>query len=188
MNEIVADLRPLYADALVADVMAHAGGARREDRQVRAALALQADLVRLQALANLVVAHLQRRARRHRGLVLGSLGLFRTEAVQVLGLGGVVAVTIDDHEVRRFRWGAKKAAGAYESSRDCQTVMSDDRRRPSFRAAALRPRGSLGTKPGFVGISSRGAMRRRRVSMGEVITPLNCPAARASAIRSAEIT
>jgi hypothetical protein len=27
--------------------------------------------------------------------------------VQVLGLGGVVAVAIDDHEVRRWKWGAK---------------------------------------------------------------------------------
>ena len=85
--------------ALVADVMAHAGGARREDREVGAALLLQPDLVLLQALADLVVAHLQAGARRQRGLVLHGLGLVLAEAVQVLGLGGVVAVAIDDHEV-----------------------------------------------------------------------------------------
>ena len=44
-DQVVADLRPFEADALVADVMAHAGGARREDGQVGAALALQLELV-----------------------------------------------------------------------------------------------------------------------------------------------
>jgi hypothetical protein len=40
MDEVVADLRPFLADREVADVMAHARGARREDREVGAALAL----------------------------------------------------------------------------------------------------------------------------------------------------
>jgi hypothetical protein len=99
-DQIVADLRPFEADALVADVMAHAGGARREDREVGATLALQLELVLLDAFADFVVGHLQCGARRHRRLVLGvgRRGLFLAETMQVLGLGGVVAVAIDDHD------------------------------------------------------------------------------------------
>ena len=45
VDQVVADLGPFAADALVADVVAHAGGARREDRQIGAALALELELV-----------------------------------------------------------------------------------------------------------------------------------------------
>src|SRR3546814_6613923 len=45
-DEIVADPRPLAAHLLVADVMAHAAGAGREDGEVGAPLPLQAKLVR----------------------------------------------------------------------------------------------------------------------------------------------
>src|SRR5262249_23004390 len=81
---------------------AHAGGARREDGQIGAALALQLELVLLDALADLVVRYLQRSARWRHRLVLGvgCRGLFLAEAVQVLRFGGVVAVAVDDH------WGA----------------------------------------------------------------------------------
>src|ERR1700728_4506354 len=54
-DQIVADLRPFERDALVADVMAHAGSARREDSQVGAALALQSELILLNAFADLIV-------------------------------------------------------------------------------------------------------------------------------------
>ena len=121
VDQVVADLRPFEADALVADVMPHAGGARREDRQIGAALALQLELVLLDALADFVVGHLQRRARRHRRLVLGvgRRGLLLAEALQVLGLGGVVAVAVDDHDNSRFRGcGMADATGR---GRDCQT-------------------------------------------------------------------
>src|SRR6476660_9483569 len=99
MDQVVADLRPFEAHALVADVVAHAGGARRENGQIGAALALQLELILLDALTNLVVRYFQRSARRQQRLVLGvgSRGLFLAEAVQVLGFGGVVAVAIDDH-------------------------------------------------------------------------------------------
>jgi hypothetical protein len=100
MDQIVADLRPFEADALVAHMMAHAGGARRKDREIGAALALELALILLDALANLVVGHFQRGARRHHRLFFGvrRRGLFLAEAVEVLGLGGVVAVAIDDHD------------------------------------------------------------------------------------------
>ena len=55
MDEIVADARPLLADLGVADVVRHAGRARRENRHVGAALALQFELRALEALADLVV-------------------------------------------------------------------------------------------------------------------------------------
>src|SRR5262249_48339012 len=97
MDEVVADLRPFQADGLVADVVPHAGGPRREDRDVGAALALELELRARQALADLVVAHLQRRPGWHRRLVLDGFGLFLPEPMQVLRLGGVVAVAIDNH-------------------------------------------------------------------------------------------
>jgi hypothetical protein len=56
-----------------------------------------------QALADLVVRHLQPGARRHGGLVLHRLGLVLAEAMQVLGLGRVMAVAVDDHVIRRVR-------------------------------------------------------------------------------------
>ena len=101
MDEIVADLRPFLAHREIADVVAHAGGARREDREVGAALALELELRALDAGADLVVRHLEAGARRQRRLVLDRLGLVLAETVQVLGLGRVVAVTIDDHDALR---------------------------------------------------------------------------------------
>src|SRR5579862_4247444 len=95
--------------------MAHAGSARRENRQIGAALALQLELVALDAFADFVVGHFQGRARRHRGLVLGvgRRGLLFAETMQVLGLGGVVAVAIDDHDGAPYRargcWGEADA-------------------------------------------------------------------------------
>ncbi len=101
MDQLVADLRPLQAQPGVTDVMRHAGGARREDRQAGAALALQLELRALHARADLVVADLERGARRflRRVLDAGDLGL--AEIVQLLRFGRVVAVTVDDHDASR---------------------------------------------------------------------------------------
>ena len=52
VDEVVRHPRPHAAGRLGADVMRHAGGARREDRQVAAALPLELEL-RLHALAQL---------------------------------------------------------------------------------------------------------------------------------------
>src|SRR4051794_25427709 len=61
--------------AMVSALRAHAGRPRREDRDVGAALALQLELGAFHALADLVIAHLQRRFRGHRRLVLDRFGL-----------------------------------------------------------------------------------------------------------------
>ena len=98
MDQVVADLRPFLRDREITDVMAHAGGARRENREVGAALLLELELSALDALANLVIGHFQARARRQRRLILNRFGLVLAEAMQVLGLGRVVAVAIDDHD------------------------------------------------------------------------------------------
>ena len=114
-------------DALVADMMAHARGARREDGEIGAALALQLELVLLDAFADFVVGHFQRGARRHRRLVLGvgRRGLFLAETMQVLGLGGVMAVAIDNHDSAVQGWTKGLArvwnARCYGARRDCQT-------------------------------------------------------------------
>jgi hypothetical protein len=79
--------------------LAHARRARRENGDVGAALALQPELVLLDALADFVVGHFERSARRHGRLFRagGCRGLLLAEAVQVLGFGRVVAVAIDNH-------------------------------------------------------------------------------------------
>src|SRR5262249_4841245 len=97
MNQVVADLRPFQAHGEVADMVAHAGGARREDREIGAALALELELRTLDRGADLVVGHLEAGARRQRRLALDRLGLVLAEAMQVLGFGRVMAVTVDDH-------------------------------------------------------------------------------------------
>src|SRR5262245_4399941 len=99
MDQIVADLRPFLADRKITDVMAHAGCARRKDREIGTALALEFELSTRDALADLVIQHLEAGARRQRRLVLDRLGLVLAKTVQVLGFGRVVAVTIDDHDV-----------------------------------------------------------------------------------------
>jgi hypothetical protein len=58
-DQVIADLRPFQAHALVADMMTHARGARREDRQIGAALALQFKLILFDAVANFVIRHFQ---------------------------------------------------------------------------------------------------------------------------------
>ncbi len=137
MDEVVADLRPFAAHALVADVMAHAGGARREDGEVGAALALQLELRAFEALPDLVVGDLQRAAQRRRGLALDRLGLLLAEAFQVVGLGGVVAVAIDDHErvAAMFRNGDATARDAIVKPSNGGAIG----RRPAERAAKPRP-------------------------------------------------
>ena len=56
MDQLVAMLGPVPAGGLVADVMPHGAGARREDRDVGATRALQLELRILEAVADLVVA------------------------------------------------------------------------------------------------------------------------------------
>src|SRR5215475_8399461 len=114
MDEVVADLRPFLAHCEITDVVTHAGGARREDRQIRAALALELELRALDAGADLIVRHLEAGARRQRRLVLDRLGLVLAETVQVLGFGRVVAVTIDDHDTLRRGWWARALLNARE--------------------------------------------------------------------------
>src|SRR5207248_222887 len=53
VDEVVADLRPFEAHGKIADMVPHTGSARREDRQVRAALALKFQLRALDARADL---------------------------------------------------------------------------------------------------------------------------------------
>src|SRR5262249_40543226 len=61
MDHLVAHLRPSETDIVIADMVAHAHGARREDGHVGAALTLELELRTFEAFANLVIAGLQRR-------------------------------------------------------------------------------------------------------------------------------
>src|SRR5262249_37316093 len=115
------DLRPFQADRVVTDVVAHAGGARREDRDVGAALALELELRAFDAGTDLVIRHLEAGTRRQRALGLDRLGLVLAEAVQVLGFGRVVAVTVDDHDT--YTWSLQECGGATGADADRIDLM-----------------------------------------------------------------
>src|SRR5262249_4770456 len=120
------------AQVVVADMVAHTHGARREDGEIRAALALQLELRAFEALADFVVGHLQRRLRRLLGGLLDVVDLVLAPAQQVLGLGRVVAVAIDDHDtvaedcglVSRFRRSYHFAARTFYERRNRDTSSS----------------------------------------------------------------
>ncbi len=94
-DQVVAAAGPFLAHRLVADVVGHGRGARREDGHVGAALGQQAELVALDAGADLVVGNLGVGRGGRAGLEGGDLGL--APIVMGLGRGGVVPVAIDDH-------------------------------------------------------------------------------------------
>src|ERR1700722_4171196 len=97
MNQIIARLGPAAAGGLIADVVRHGGGARGENRQVRAAGALQLQLRILQAVANLIVADSCLRAQRDVDVGFQPCDLPVTELLQRGRRGRVMTVTIDDH-------------------------------------------------------------------------------------------
>ena len=100
-------------DAFVADVMAHAGGARREDREVAAALALEPEL-RLHALHEVLVGDAEVGALGLPARVGDARELLVAERVERLRLGRVVAVDVDDHFVLASRKSSTRA-GAFSS-------------------------------------------------------------------------
>ena len=96
MDQIVALPRPVEAGAGVADVMRHRRRARREDRDVGAAIALELQLG-LDALAQLVVGDLDADpAQASRIVQPGDLRV--AECLELFRGSGVVPVAIDDHE------------------------------------------------------------------------------------------
>src|SRR5215475_4341650 len=97
MDEVVADLRPYAAGLRRADVVRHAGGARREDGDVGAALALELELGLFQAVADLVVADSEV-GRRGAARCIGEAGeLAIPEQLQLARRRRVMAVAVDDH-------------------------------------------------------------------------------------------
>src|SRR6516165_4277227 len=96
VDQLVAGAGPGFAGRRITKVVAHAGGARREDRHVSAALALYLELATHDRLADLVIRDSRAPRRRLAGLV--RLDLLTAPALVLTGGGGVVAVTIDDHE------------------------------------------------------------------------------------------
>ena len=99
MDHLVAHLRPAQAHVVVADVVTHAHGARRKDRQVGAPLALQLELRAFEALADLVVGNLQRRFGRLLGRLFDVVYLLLAPSQEVLRFGRVMSVAVDDHDI-----------------------------------------------------------------------------------------
>jgi hypothetical protein len=86
------------ARRLVPDVVAHAHRARREDREIGAPLALDAELRPFEARADLVVGDLQRPFRRGMPGLAEVLDLLLAPGLELFRCGCVVAVTVDDHD------------------------------------------------------------------------------------------
>src|SRR5262249_7989194 len=102
-------------------------GARGEDGDVGPALALKLELRALEALADLVVGHLQRRLGRLLSRLLDVLDLLLAPSQQVFRLGRVVAGAIDDHDTVAFRgvWARARARGV-EMSRPQRVSGTND--------------------------------------------------------------
>ena len=98
MDEIVADAAPIAAGALGADVVRHGRGARRENRDVRAARALQLQLRVLQAVANLIVRDFFLGVERHVDAGFQARDLRFAKLLQFAGGCCVVTVAVDDHD------------------------------------------------------------------------------------------
>src|SRR5262249_30212469 len=100
-DQLVAGAGPGFARRRVAEMMAHAGGARREDRQIGTAIALELELTAGDRFADLVVGH--HRARRRRLARRVRRNLLAAPPLLLTRSGRVVAVAVDDHGgLRRF--------------------------------------------------------------------------------------
>ena len=98
VDEVVLVAGPVPGRVLVADVVAHPARPRREDRDVGAALALQAQLVGLDALADLVVGHVDRAELTDvGGISLDRCHLRVPPCADCRRCRGVVTVAVDDH-------------------------------------------------------------------------------------------
>src|ERR1700744_5619596 len=97
MNEIVASAGPALARGLIADIVGHGGGARREYRDIGAARALQLQLRILQAVANLIVGDFFLRIERHIEAGFQARDLRIAKLLQLARSRRVVTVAVDDH-------------------------------------------------------------------------------------------
>ncbi|MNQ52570.1 hypothetical protein D3C85_665920 [compost metagenome] len=104
-DQIVGCASPGLTDALVADVVAHAGGTRRKDRHVDATLLQQPKLVAFDRRENLVVADARVEGGSARP-ILGILDLCFSKGVMQLRFGRVVAVAVDNHGRSLHLWSA----------------------------------------------------------------------------------
>src|SRR5229473_4787392 len=168
VDQIVADLRPREADGGIADVVAHAGGTRREDGEIGAALALEFEL-QLQALANLLVADVQACARRRPGWVLQAGDLVLPKRLELPGGRGVMAVTINDHAALTggcgFVPGATRAWFKPPRSK-CLPARTCSRRRSPSRAARRAGTADRRTRCRGAWCSGRPTSRDRRRASG----------------------
>src|SRR5712691_9561799 len=97
VDQFVRYLRPFKAHAFVADMVRHAGRARREDRKTGAALALELELCAFDARAQFVIADIESGRRRLLPGVLDGGNLVLAKVMQLLRLRRVMAVAVDDH-------------------------------------------------------------------------------------------
>src|SRR4051812_27891806 len=95
MDQLIAGRRPCLAGPGIAEVVAHAGGSRREDGEIRAALLLQPQLSIDDAGTDLVVV--DGWARRRSLAFAESCNLLRAPSLVLARRSGVMAVAVNDH-------------------------------------------------------------------------------------------
>ena len=104
MNEVIARPGPALTRDFVADVVRHGRGARRENRDIRTACALQLQLRIFQAVANLIVGDFFLGAERYIETRLQARDLCIAKFLQLAGSRRVMAVAVDDHLPSFAKW------------------------------------------------------------------------------------
>src|SRR6185503_13021935 len=142
VDQIVAVLGPRFARRRVAEVMTHPARARAEDRDVRAALALQLELRALHARAQLIVADRERALLRLMLRIRLELGFLPVAIVaELLRRRRVVAVAVDDHGVPDLN---NSVATKFATASICSGANAPPNGgmlpRPSRTVVAMRPR------------------------------------------------
>src|SRR6185295_1285454 len=165
LDEVVAGTGPGGRGRFVADVMRHCRGARREERDIRAAVALQLELVLLDRLANLVVADARRR-RRGQARILQPRQLLVAELLMSVRSSGVVAVAVDDQHQTLPLLRPSVIASSMSSRSSCAAAARCAEAQSCHTTHALLMRGS-NPASATVRATSRISSARRRPWMSE---------------------
>src|SRR3989442_549991 len=105
MDQVVAGDGPSFARLGGAEMMAHAGGAGRKNREIGSALALNPELAIADRIANLVVSDLRTLGRPRAFRMRFDLRL--SPLLVLLGSSRVVTVAVDNYSVTTFAYNSR---------------------------------------------------------------------------------
>jgi hypothetical protein len=137
VDQVVAGDRPGFAGIGRAEMMSHAGRARRKDREIGPALALHPKLAVADRIANLLVTD-RRPPRRPRTFRM-RLNLRLSPLLVLLGSSRVVTVAVDNHCAQPLLTIPGQASGIVESPDQARTYLKHEAGNSFDAAAAPRP-------------------------------------------------